>query len=231
MVVIMVALTFVVIVLVNLLVIQKIAQRQAEKLAGEKLAAAMVKETKPEASRVAGLVFSDSVQYYSGHTWADLNNAAVPVGVDDFARKFVGSIERIETLPVGVEVKKGQPLWRILFGDRWIVQKAPVSGRVVALNHEVLRNPETLSESPYNNWLIKILPESLSAETAGLFNKEKFMQLTDRAISKFLGQLKPALGELYTDSGALIEGAARKIDEDKWDDVVDGLFGGGSSEE
>jgi glycine cleavage system H protein len=155
-----------------------------------------------------------------------LNNAAVPVGADDFTCKFVGKIDRIETLPVGVEVKRGQPMWRVLFGDRWIVQRAPVSGRIVVVNQKVLKNPEVLSESPYGDkWIMKILPESLSVESAKLFGKENFMQVADRMISKLLGQLKPALGTLSTDSGALMRGAARQIEEEKWEDISSELFG------
>jgi hypothetical protein len=44
-------------------------------------------------------------------------------------------------------------------------------------------------------------------------------------ISKLLGQLKPALGTLSTDSGALMRGAARQIEEEKWEDISSELFG------
>ncbi len=227
MVVILVALTFLIFIFAQILIVQRLARRQAEKIAEEKLSAAMTRMAEPEAGRVAGLAFASDVRYHPGHTWVDLNSAAVPVGADDFTLKFVGKIERLECLPVGVEVKKGQPIWRILFGDRWVVQKAPVSGRIVAVNERVLKDPNQLAESPYGDgWIVKILPESLSTESAGLFTRESFAKIADRAISKLLGRLKPALGEVYTDAGALLHGAARQIDEELWDEIVGELFEG-----
>jgi len=226
MVIILVVLTVVLAMLVNTFLVQKIVQKQAERTAEKKFDASIGKVGGPKPSRVAGLAFASTLQYHPGHTWVDLNNAAVPVGADDFTCKFVGKIDRIETLPVGVEVKRGQPMWRVLFGDRWIVQRAPVSGRIVVVNQKVLKNPEVLSESPYGDkWIMKILPESLSVESAKLFGKENFMQVADRMISKLLGQLKPALGTLSTDSGALMRGAARQIEEEKWEDISSELFG------
>jgi hypothetical protein len=83
-----------------------------------------------------------------------------------------------------------------------------------------------LSDSPYGDkWIVKILPESLSVESAKLYGKESFMQIADRAISKLLGQLKPALGALSPDSGALMKGAAQQIEEDKWEEIATEIFG------
>jgi len=232
MVVVMVALTFLIFIFAQILIVQRLARKQAEKIADEKLATAMTEVAKPAVGRVAGLAFASDVRYHPGHTWVDLNSAAVPVGADDFTLKFVGEIERLESLPVGIEVKKGQPIWRILFGDRWVVQKAPVSGRIAAVNEKVLKDPNQLTDSPYGDgWIVKILPESLNAEQAGLFSRESFSKIADRAISKILGQLKPALGEVYTDAGALLHGAAKQIDEDKWDEVVTELFEGGAEKQ
>jgi len=225
MVIILVLMTFMIAMLVNALVVQRVTRKQAEKVAKERFDGTMVKADGLKPSRVAGLAFASDVQYHPGHTWVNLHNAIVPIGADDFTCKFVGRIDRIETLPVGVEVKRGQPIWRVLFGDRWIVQRAPVSGRIVVVNQKVLKNPDGLSESPYGDrWIVKMLPESLCTESAKLFGKESFMQIADRALSKLLGQLKPALGAVYTDSGALVRGAARQIEEEKWEEISEELF-------
>jgi glycine cleavage system H lipoate-binding protein len=221
----LVFLTFAISILVNYLLSQRMVKKQAMMVAGEEINATVAPVSSPKSSRVAGLSFLDDILYHQGHTWVDLKNATVPVGADDFTSKFVGKIDRIETLPVGVEVKRGQPIWRIFLGDRWIVQRAPVSGRVAVVNQRIIKNPHVLSESSYGDkWIVKIVPESLMVESAKLFNKEGFMRIVDRAISKFLGQLKPALGELYTDSGALIKGAAREVEEEKWQEISAELF-------
>ncbi|HUT83234.1 MAG TPA: glycine cleavage system protein H [Thermodesulfobacteriota bacterium] len=219
----LVFLTFAISIIVNYLLSRGLVKKQARVVAGEGLNATVAQKS----SQIAGLSFLDDILYYQGHTWVDLKNATVSVGADDFASKFVGKIDRIETLPVGVEVKRGQPIWRIFFGDRWIVQRAPVSGRVAVVNQRVVKSPHVLSESPYGDkWIVKIVPESLMVEAEKLFKREGFMRIADRAISKFLSQLKPALGELYTDSGALIKGAARQIEDEKWEEISTELFSG-----
>ena len=218
---ILVFLTFTISILVNYLLSRGLVKKQVRVTAGEGLNATVARKS----SQIAGLSFLDDILYYQGHTWVDLKNATVSVGADDFASKFVGKIDRIETLPVGVEVKRGQPIWRIFFGDRWIVQRAPVSGRVAVVNQRVVKSPHVLSESPYGDkWIMKIVPESLMVEAEKLFKREGFMQIADRALSKLLGQLKPALGAVYTDSGALVTGAARQIEEEKWEEISAELF-------
>lgn len=217
----LVLLTFLLSISINYLLSRRLIKESSKGIREEEVSQKPIKKS----GQLAGLLFLDDLLYSLGHTWVDLKSSTVSVGSDDFASKFVGKIERIETLPVGVEVKRGQPLWRIFFGDRWLVQRSPISGKVAVINQKILKNPHLLGEFPYGDkWIVKIIPESIIVESKKLLNKEKFMQIVDKAISKFLSQLKPSLGELYTDSGALIKGAACQLRDDQWEEISTELF-------
>src|SRR5512140_318846 len=66
------------------------------------------------------------------HTWVELTFAGeARIGVDDFAQKVIGTIERIEVAPLGSEIKKEDTLMTIFQDNRMISVPAPINGKVL----------------------------------------------------------------------------------------------------
>jgi glycine cleavage system H protein len=107
---------------------------------------------------------------YPGHTWARIDaDGLVFAGLDDFARKTLKSIERVELPVVGTKVKRGDPLFKVRQGGEVVSFRSPVSGEVTQTNDALEGHPQSMLESPYDRgWACLIRPSELSAELDGL---------------------------------------------------------------
>jgi CheY-like chemotaxis protein len=105
-----------------------------------------------------------------GHAWAQIEAAGqVCVGLDDFGRKVVQRIERVELPANGTRVRRGDVLFVLRRGDQQLRVRTPISGEVVQSNAGLLRDPSLITQSPYDRgWVCVLRPVDLSAELAGL---------------------------------------------------------------
>jgi len=96
------------------------------------------------------------MRFAKSHEWAVLEDGRAKVGVSDFAQKALGDLVFVNLPEVGDEVTAGEP-----FADVESVKAvsdvyAPVSGKVVAINEELLDAPETINQTPYDAWFIEV---------------------------------------------------------------------------
>ena len=105
-----------------------------------------------------------------GHAWARIDPAGqVWTGLDDFARKALLRIERVELPPVGTRVKRGDPLFTLRRGGETARILSPVSGEVTQVNDALKREPQLVMQSPYDRgWACLVRPSDLAAELPGL---------------------------------------------------------------
>ncbi len=95
--------------------------------------------------------------YAKTHEWALLEEGKVVlVGISDYAQIALGDIVFVNLPTIGDSVKQGES-----FGDVESVKAvsdliSPVSGKVVAVNDELLNAPEKLNADPLNTWIIQV---------------------------------------------------------------------------
>lgn len=104
------------------------------------------------------------------HAWARIETSGhVRVGLDDFACRALGDVERIDLPLKAAKVQRGEPLFTVHRGGVAIPIPAPLSGAVVALNGGLAGDPSWLAESPYDGgWVCDIEPTNLIAELSAL---------------------------------------------------------------
>jgi CheY-like chemotaxis protein len=102
----------------------------------------------------------------SGHTWARIEpGGQVVVGIDDFARKALERVERIELPPARADVRRGDLLFTLRRGQEGVHFSSPVGGAVVQVNDELRKNVGLLSGSPYDRgWVCVLQPVNLAAD-------------------------------------------------------------------
>ncbi len=184
-------------------------------------------EEKPDAattSRSAAPAIPAGILFNRSHAWVKVDNAAVAVGLDDFAQRFAGRIDRIEIPRVGADVKKGETLWRIHFGGRSVTQLAPISGRVVQINRMVAGDPSLADPAYEDGWVVKMLPQSLTEETSRLLNRDGVKKWRDIVRTRLLGEMTPQLGPVVGDASEIRRGLGKEIDAQHWNQLVDFLF-------
>ena len=95
--------------------------------------------------------------YSKEHEWVKMEDGKATIGITDFAQSELGDIVFVELPEVGDEISKDQPFGSVESVKTVSELYAPISGKVVAINEELLDNPEYVNESPYGTaWMITV---------------------------------------------------------------------------
>jgi len=118
----------------------------------------------------------EGLYYTKEHEWAKkLDDGKVAVGVDDYAQSQLHEIVFVELPEVDAEVAQGGALGAVESVKAVSDVYAPVGGKVVEVNEELLDSPELINDDPYGEgWIAKIEPSSLEADLAKLMDAEKY---------------------------------------------------------
>ncbi|MBI4316892.1 MAG: glycine cleavage system protein H [Chloroflexi bacterium] len=103
------------------------------------------------------------------HLWARLEDGKVRVGLDYFGQKAAGSVAYIKLMPEGKNVAKGRAFGSLEAGKYIGPLKAPVGGKLVEVNAEVLARPSLVNTDPYGQgWFVVIDPSGIEADLSDL---------------------------------------------------------------
>ncbi len=165
------------------------------------------------------------------HCWASMNQSGtVKVGIDDFAKKLIGKINNIEFPNLGMNVKKGQPLFSIRQGNRSITFGSPVSGLVSRVNTVLSKDLEALDITPYDdNWICVIDADNLDNEIKDLkignsavtFYQDDIDHLKDFITAVFNAKKEKTTMEM---NGEMHLGEMERMDDRNWDKAVAEFF-------
>jgi glycine cleavage system H protein len=99
----------------------------------------------------------DNLKYSSEHEWLARNGKTAKVGITGYAAEHIGDIVFVELPKVGSSVTAGSSFGVIEAVKSVSELFAPVSGKVVAINERVTKEPELVTAEPYGaGWLIEI---------------------------------------------------------------------------
>jgi len=166
-----------------------------------------------------------------GHTWASMEeDGTVKIGLDDFAKKFIGRIDDIEAPNLGMTIKKGQPLFYVKQGYRTIPFNAPVSGRVARVNSALKRDLKALDMTPYGeNWVCTVDAEDLDSDLPKLkigkaavsFYHDELEHIHEH-VHKTSGNGQN--GERERSSASFKSGEFELLNDREWDEIVNEFF-------
>jgi glycine cleavage system H protein len=121
----------------------------------------------------------DDLRYTSDHEWVRPSDAAVRVGITDFAQDALGDVVFVELPAVGTVVTKGGPLSEVESTKSVSEVYSPVSGTVVETNGQLRNAPELLNSEPYGGGWICAIETSDPAEIEALLGPEEYRTATD----------------------------------------------------
>jgi len=175
------------------------------------------------AARFSGFLAPSDVMFHPGHAWARVGEGdMVTVGMDDFAAKLLGSVDSISLPKLGSKVRQGSLGWSFRVDSRVIHMLSPVEGEVVAINESVADSPKAAFDEPYGKgWLFKVrssnLTPSLKNMVPSTMISSWFESLRESLANR---QLNPEMAALYADGGEPVQGIAKIIDPNGWDDLA-----------
>lgn len=165
---------------------------------------------------------TEKIYYHQGHSWAlPGGDRLVTVGIDDFAQKLIGKIDAVQLPEIGSEVTQGEKAWRLQAGSKAIDMLSPVDGKVVQINEALLRSPERINRDPYGeSWLMKVQSPKMSANLKNLLTGGLVGRWMEGVKENLFSRMNYNLGAVSQDGGVPVEGIARNLDRERWDEIA-----------
>ncbi len=120
----------------------------------------------------------DDLKYTKTHEWVKIEGTHAKIGITDYAQMKLNDIVYVELPEVGDELKKGDTLGVVESVKAASDIYAPLSGKVIAVNDNVINSPELLNDDPYTNWLIEI-EMSNASEVADLLDADAYKKVVE----------------------------------------------------
>jgi glycine cleavage system H protein len=99
------------------------------------------------------------LKYTDSHEWIRTEaDGTLTVGITDHAQDALGDLVFIELPAVGRVIKAGEVCAVVESVKAASDIYAPVDGKVLAGNADVVASPEKVNADPYANWLYKLAP-------------------------------------------------------------------------
>ena len=149
-----------------------------------------------------------------GHAWAKTFGGAVAVGLDDFAHKLIGPLDRRRVPDVGTALRQGQKAFTIVAGRpaarRRSRRSTATSSRV---NEAVRAHPAEARPRPVRHGLAHEGRAALADRQPQepLLGRRR-PPLPRRRRRKLASASRPQLGVVLQDGGTPVHGIAREID-------------------
>jgi glycine cleavage system H lipoate-binding protein len=168
-----------------------------------------------------------SALFHRGHTWA-LPEARgfARVGIDDFARQVVGTIDRIEFPEPGKEVRQGDALFTVVRGGRKIDFVAPLDGRVVSVRHDAARTAVHKDDPYRRGYFLTLDPTDMARDARELKSAAEAPRWIERELARLyefvgLDMARPLeVGATMRDGGAYAAGIVEKFEEPLFGEFV-----------
>src|SRR6476620_8616638 len=109
-------------------------------------------------SLVGGFQVPEKLRFHPGHTWAlSESPSLVRIGMDEFASKLTGKVDRIALPQRGQWIRQGQKVWTLHRDGTTVDMLSPIEGSVADINEAVVQNPELACKDPYGEgWLVTV---------------------------------------------------------------------------
>ena len=117
------------------------------------------------------------LRYTEEHEWVKTEGEKVRIGITDFAQEELGDIVFVELPEVGSTISADEPFGSVESVKTVSELYAPVSGKIIEINEELIENPEYVNESAYDKaWMIVIEPSDMS-ELKKLMTVEQYEEM------------------------------------------------------
>jgi len=122
-----------------------------------------------------------TLRFTSSHEWVRPKGARVVFGLTDFAQSQLGDIVFLELPALGGFLTRGVPCGSVESTKAVSDLFAPVSGRVVAVNHALESGPDTINRDPYDQGWIAEVELSEPGELAMLLEASAYAAHVEQA--------------------------------------------------
>ena len=154
---------------------------------------------------IKGFKLPHGYYLHSGHTWAKIEEGSmVRVGLDDFALRLLGPLDRIEAPLMGKTVEQNRADIRLNRSSHTASIQSPVSGVVTDTNPAIREQGIMTDQDPYTQgWVMRLHCENLRSDLKKLMIGEQASEYLDDEIGRLYQVIEEEVGPLAADGGYL----------------------------
>jgi glycine cleavage system H lipoate-binding protein/TusA-related sulfurtransferase len=131
--------------------------------------------------------FPEDVLYDSDkNVWVKLDQDLAVVGIDVVLAWLSGPFTAVSFKEPGTVVERGKSLGSVEGPRHFDTVRAPLTGRIVAVNSSLKESPKLLNREPYGEgWFVKMEPTRLEEEKGVLLGLESARGALERKVTDF----------------------------------------------
>ena len=174
---------------------------------------------------VHGFKIPQGYYIHKGHAWVKIEEKqTVRIGLDDFALRLLGPLDRIESPLTGKQMKQNSSQIVLKRGGRKADLLSPVSGVVTDVNPRIREDGSLANKNPYTDgWLVRLHSENLRNELKDLYIGPETKEFMEKEVGLLYDVIEESGGLLNTDGGYLGEDIYGKMPQIGWEKLT-GLF-------
>jgi glycine cleavage system H lipoate-binding protein len=171
---------------------------------------------------VGGFRVPENLRYHQGHTWALSESPnLVRVGMDDFASKLIGHVERIVLPQRGQWVRQGQKFATIFRDGVAVDIVSPIEGSITDVNDTVASDPKAAQNDPYGEgWLVTMNSPDSKTNFRNLIGGTLARWWTEESASRLQKKMPALCGALAQDGGVAVNSLADEIPDKEWAEIA-----------
>ncbi|UCF94495.1 MAG: glycine cleavage system protein H [Desulfobacterales bacterium] len=154
---------------------------------------------------IKGFKIPQGFYLHRGHTWVKIEEGStVRVGIDDFALRLLGPLDRVEAPLMGKEVQKDGKNVVLHRGAHRAQLLAPVHGVVTDVNPRLRETARLANQDPYGEgWVMRLHSNSLRQDLKKLMIGDQAGEFLDQEIERLYAVIEEEAGPLAADGGFL----------------------------
>ena len=172
----------------------------------------------PVPDLVNGFRVPENLRYHPGHTWAlSESPSLVRVGMDDFASKLIGKVERVTLPQRGQWIRQGQKMATIFRNEVAVDVVSPIEGSISDVNDGVARDPQLAQKDPYGEgWLVTVQSPDARTNFRNLLGGALARWWTEESATRLQRKMPMLCGALAQDGGVAMGNLADEIPDKEW---------------
>lgn len=175
-----------------------------------------------EVESIRGFRLKAGCYFHPRHLWVAMSGEApdeARVGVDDFAQKIIGPVDRVSAPPEGSLVRENNVAFLLHSGNRTARMIAPANGVLRAVNRKLESDPGIVNRAPYKEgWILSM---HLSGDGIGrLYHGSVARKWLEWEVERLQRAFSQDLGLTATDGGECLPDLSGRLNDAQWSRIV-----------
>jgi len=177
-------------------------------------------------SLVGGFKVPENLRFHPGHTWAlSESPSLVRIGMDDFASKLIGKVERIQLPQRGQWIRQGQKIATVYRDGTAVDMVSPIEGSVADVNDQLMQDPNLAHKDPYGEgWMLTVQSPDAKTNFRNLLGGALARWWTEESAGRLQRKMPILAGALAQDGGVAMDNLTDQIPNQEWAVIAKEFF-------